>query len=68
MKPEDYHRAVRATMDVKLDDLAAITIIRRADGGLYVSTVGETPEVVELLDQFADYLESVEEQLKGGKK
>lgn len=68
MKTEDYSRAVRAMNDIRPEDKAAITIILKEDGGFFVSTVGDTNDVATLLDRFADYCDSVAEQMKGGKK
>lgn len=66
---EDYSRAVRAMNDIRLTDKAAVTVILREDGGLFVSTVGTVDAVMELLDKYASYMESVVEKAsKGGKQ
>lgn len=68
MKQEDYSRGVRAINDIQPDDRAALTVILKDDGSLFVSNVGEPDNIGELYDKFADYCDKIADRLKDNLK
>lgn len=63
MKTEDYKRAVRSMNEVKEDDKAALIVILKPDGNMFVANCGE--DILDLYERFLNYAGDVFASMAG---
>lgn len=63
MKTEDYKRAVRSMNEVNEDDKAALVVILKPDGNLFVANCGD--DIVDLYERFLNYAGNVFASMAG---